>query len=139
MLRGAADAAGQTGRATGTTGRQQGRTSNALRNALNNFGRFNSMYNQRRQIRIPISLGFSPTTLPTSPVVGARVQDRLTRIPQLRDSGPITVEMEGRVAVLRGGVVSSHERELAARLVLLEPGISGVRNELQVTQTEATP
>jgi hypothetical protein len=100
---------------------------------------FNSMVNQRRQIRIPISLGFAPTMLPTSPVVGARVQARLTRIPQLRDRATVSVEMDGRVAVLRGEVVSSHERELVARLVLLEPGISGVQNELKVIQAEATP
>jgi hypothetical protein len=136
-LRGAADASGQTGRAA--TNRQTGRTNNALRNILNNFGMYNSMFNQRRQIRIPIALGFAPTTLPASPVVAARAQERLTRIPQLRDRAAVNIEMDGRVAVLRGEVVSSHERELVARLMLLEPGISGVRNELQVIQTESTP
>ncbi len=136
-LRGAADAtSAQTGRTA--TNRQTGRNNNALRNIMNNFGMFNSMYNQRRQIRIPIALGFAPTTLPTSPVVAARAQDRLTRIPQLRDRANVSIQMDGPVAVLQGEVVSSHERELVARLILLEPGISDVRNELQVTQTEAT-
>jgi hypothetical protein len=142
FLRGTAEAATQTGRGTtGTTGRQQGRVNNFnnLRNVMNNFGMFNSMFNQQRQVRVPITLGFTPAFQTPPPLVANRVQDRLARIPQLRDNGPITVEMDGRVAVLRGGVVSTDERELVARLVLLEPGISGVRNELQVTPPVPAP
>ena len=42
------------------------------------------------------------------------------------------VEMEGETVVLRGTVPSERDRDLAARLALLEPGISAVRNELRV-------
>ena len=141
-LRGLADAATQTGRgAAGAAGRQAGRGGiNNLFNAMNNFGMYNSRFNRRQQLRVPIRLGFAHTALlPPSPEVALRVQNRLARIPQLRDSGPLAVEMDGRVAVLRGEVVSQHERELVARLVLLEPGISDVRNELQVASAATVP
>jgi hypothetical protein len=142
FLRGAAEAGAPTARGTtGATGRQptRGTSFNNFRNTMNNFGMFNSMYNRQRIVRVPISLGFSPAALPSSPQVAQRVQARLTRIPQLQDNGLITVEMDGRVAVLRGAVVSSDERELVARLVLLEPGIADVRNELLVAPAQATP
>lgn len=132
--RGLAAAATQTGRAAANANRRQTARGglNNLMNSMNNFG-FNSRFNQRQQLRVPIRLGFaSISSAPPSPEVALRVQNRLARIPQLQDNGPIAVELDGRVAVLRGAVVSQHERELVARLVLLEPGISDVRNELQV-------
>jgi hypothetical protein len=140
-LRGTAEAATQSGRnARANTGRQNTRGGlNNMMRAMNNFG-FNSRFNQRQQLRVPIRLGFATTSLqPPSPDVGLRVQDRLARIPQLRDNGPLAVEMDGRVAVLRGEVVSQHERELVARLVLLEPGISDVKNELTIASAAAVP
>jgi hypothetical protein len=144
-LRGQAEAATQTGRgATGATARQQGGRgsfNNMLRNAMNNFGMFGSRFNQRQQLRVPISLGFAPSAVQQTPGPGVadRLQNRLAKIPQLRGNGPLAVEMDGPVVVLRGEVVSQHERELVARLVLLEPGVSDVRNELQVAPATAVP
>jgi osmotically-inducible protein OsmY len=43
---------------------------------------------------------------------------------------PIEVTLQGRTAVLRGGVATPHNRDLAARLALLEPGVDQVQNEL---------
>ena len=54
-------------------------------------------------------------------------------------SGRIEVSMEGATAILRGEVASERDRRLARLLLLLEPGISDVRNELTVTPAEATP
>jgi len=112
-------------------------------NAMNQFGgannasMFNAMSRQRQQLRVPLRLG--PNGVSSSAMVpgvasgpNLRVQKHLARIPQLKNSGSLAVEMEGRVAVLRGEVSSQHERDLVARLVLLEPGIADVRNELQV-------
>jgi hypothetical protein len=48
--------------------------------------------------------------------------------------GSVNIEMEGQTAVLRGQVATAQDREqdraLVARMLLLEPGISDVRNEL---------
>ena len=137
-LRGQTDAVGQAAQQAAGRFGGQGRFNNNAFNQLGNMyatGMYNSLFNQRQQLRMPISLGFTPTSRPSPIDIGSRVQKRLARIPQLRQNGPMTVEMDGRVAVLRGDVASQHERDLVGRLVLLEPGISDVRNELQV----ATP
>jgi hypothetical protein len=49
----------------------------------------------------------------------------------------ISVSMEGRTAVLSGTVASEHDRVLAERLALLEPGVSAIRNELVVASANA--
>ena len=72
-------------------------------------------------------------------VSGERVQNRLARIPRLRENGPLTVEMDGRIAVLQGEVASEDARDLVARVVLLEPGISDVQNELRVAKPKTAP
>ncbi|NOX53062.1 MAG: BON domain-containing protein [Planctomycetes bacterium] len=46
--------------------------------------------------------------------------------------GRIEVSVEGQTATLRGTVLSEHDRRLAALVVLFEPGIVSVRNELRV-------
>jgi len=111
------------------------------RQGMNQFNQFQSMYgnammnsifNQRQQLRMTLTLGFTLAARPSATDVGRKVQTRLTRIPQLRGNGPLTVEMDGRVAVLQGEVATEDARDLIARVVLLEPGISDVRNELQV-------
>ena len=117
-------------------------------NPMNQFGgrfneaaMFNAMPRQRQQLRIPLRLGPGGISPSPSPAVATgpnlRVQNHLARIPQLKNPGAVAVEMEGRIAVLRGEVPTQHERDLVARLVLLEPGIADVRNELTVSP--ATP
>ena len=106
--------------------------------SLYTAGLVNSLSRQRQQLRVPLRLGpdsfpFSSAAAPpiaTGP--NLRVQTRLARIPQLKERGSVKVEMEGQVAVLRGEVQSQHERDLVGRVVLLEPGVADVRNELQV-------
>ena len=44
------------------------------------------------------------------------------------------VSVAGRTAILRGEVTSVRERDLAELVARIEPGISSVRNELQVAQ-----
>jgi len=157
-LRGQTDAGGQatSGMSNDPNARfnamnQFGGANSAARfNDMNQFGgansaaMFNAMSRQRQQLRVPLRLG--PNGVSSSAAIPAvasgpnlRVQKHLARIPQLKNSGPLAVEMEGRVAVLRGEVSSQHERDLVARLVLLEPGIADVRNELQVAALPPSP
>jgi hypothetical protein len=56
-----------------------------------------------------------------------------------RVSGQIEVSMEGRTATLRGVVASESDRALVQRMVLFEPGVSQVRNELAVQSPAAFP
>ena len=113
--------------------------------SLYTAGLVNSLSRQRQQLRVPLRLGpdsfpFSSAAAPpiaTGP--NLRVQTRLARIPQLKERGSVKVEMEGQVAILRGEVQSQHERDLVGRVVLLEPGVADVRNELQVAAAKPSP
>ena len=101
-------------------------------NQLQNFARNTGRAGTPRALRVPIELGFTGpvATLGANP---ERIQSRLDRIPQIREMGEVRVQMEGRVAVLQGQVATPQERDLVARMMLLEPGIGDVRNELEVT------
>lgn len=116
---------------------------NAFGGGMNNPAMFNAMSRQRRALRVPLRLGPAGTSFSgpaPGPAVASgpnlRVQQSLARIPQLRGASSLSVEMQGQVAVLKGVVTSQHERDLVARLVLLEPGVGDVKNELQVGSTE---
>lgn len=82
-------------------------------------------------IRAPIRIGFTQASI-SGEVVSSRFQTRLTNLPGVSLMGPIEVVMDGQTAVLRGTVASENDRDLIARLAVLEPGISEVRNELTV-------
>jgi hypothetical protein len=148
-LRSQTDAAGMgTG---GIFGNQGGLSSMGGFNSMNPMGSlysaglYNSLSRQRQQLRVPLRLGpdsfpFFPGTAPpiaTGP--NLRVQNRLARIPQLKERGSVQVAMEGQVAILRGEVASQHDRDLVGRVVLLEPGVADVRNELQVAPANQSP
>jgi len=59
--------------------------------------------------------------------------------PAIRQGSWIEVSVEGRTAILRGQVVSESDRALAEQLVLFEPGISAVQNDLQVKPPAPKP
>ncbi len=141
-LRGQTDGGSQSS-SSSMFGGQSGYSTRSMMSNLMNSGMFgSSRQQQRQQLRVPLRIGpnsfpFSSATPAVATGPNLRVQNRLARLPQLQDRGSVQVEMEGQVAVLRGAVTSQHERDLVARLVLLEPGIADVRNELQVGS--ATP
>lgn len=101
------------------------------------------------QINQPLSLpGRNEIYLPrlqvafTAPLSTSRVADALKR--QLANPGYFSnsnrfeVSVAGRTATLRGVVADARERDLAELLVSFEPGISEVRNELQIQVPERT-
>ncbi len=75
------------------------------------------------------SLGFSYQP-PTPPKVKEAAQAVLTRSSTLPKD--LTVMMDGPTVVLQGKVADASQRRLAENLVKLTPGVSAVRNELQV-------
>jgi hypothetical protein len=84
----------------------------------------------RQNLRTSVELGFTAPPVQTPTAVGVRVQERIGRISQIQEMGSVAIEMDGRTAVLRGQVATEQDRDLVARMLLLEPGISDVRNEL---------
>lgn len=115
-----------TGRGTGA--------GQGLRGGNQNRGNsVNSSRGNSRQFgyRTTLRVGFEYTPVPHH-IVTATVEQRLAKIPQVRSLSPISVTMDGRTAVLTGSVVAERDRDLAAQMVLLEPGVSEIRNELTV-------
>ena len=154
LVGGTADAVGVipgSGTTTGTTG-QFGGGMNQFGGGMNQFGggfgmnpmnqmmaagMMNSLSRQKRQLRMPMLLGSELTSNPAMETVtpvkmAEKAQVRFSRIPQIRDNTSVKVEMVGQVAWLRGEVKSQHDRDLIGRMILLEPGIADVRNELVV-------
>lgn len=85
-----------------------------------------------------VAVGFA---LPKSTMtrITANLEQRMVRV---LEAAAVEVELQGRVAVLRGSVATDHDRAVAEQLALLEPGISFVRNELSTTsppESESDP
>ncbi|MDD4266622.1 MAG: BON domain-containing protein [Pirellulaceae bacterium] len=89
-----------------------------------------------------LKIGFEPLALPT-PRLEQSAAAKLALSPTLQASGPIEVSIAGRTATLRGAVASAHDKRLAGLMLLFEPGISKVENELTVApatrEAEAIP
>lgn len=86
---------------------------------------------QRAQIPVALRLGFEAPVVPAAPVQ-TRLTTRVQRVLNVAPSRPVTINVEGRVAILRGTVATEHEKLLAEKLAMLEPGISEVKNDLVV-------
>jgi hypothetical protein len=124
----------------------QGQNNNQQRRNNNNNNPNNLQNNATRQqvskARVLTTIGFNYAP-PTRVDVAATLQQRLEKSPRIARVGPITVQLEGRTAVLSGTVATAHDRELAALVARLEAGVGEVRNELQVAPaiptSELTP
>ncbi len=73
----------------------------------------------------------------------AEVAESLARLlsssPGFQSSNRFEVSVEGGIATLRGEVASERDRTLAERLILFEPGIDSVQNELKVNRLPPIP
>jgi hypothetical protein len=71
------------------------------------------------------------------------VAQDLTRLlqssPAFQSTSRIEVSVADGIATLRGEVASERDRSLAERLVLFEPGIDSVQNELKVRPASRSP
>jgi osmotically-inducible protein OsmY len=56
----------------------------------------------------------------------------LDKSKDIHKRSPLSVTLEGDTAVIRGRVATEHDRDLAAAIIRLEPGVGQVRNELVV-------
>jgi hypothetical protein len=122
-------------------GQNQFRQFDMLRQQFQNFNNLNQQ-NRPTQVRIALTLGFTPPTPPSTPTVtqtAMQVQRRLPRLPGVTLVENPQVLMEGRTAIVRGTVATERDRELVSRLLMLEPGVSSVRNELRVAQAVSGP
>jgi hypothetical protein len=90
-----------------------------------------------RPIRPRLSIGFTPPPI-AAPQVTTALNTRFNELGSQREGiriesrGPVQVSLDGQTAILRGVVATEHDREVAATMALLEPGVSQVKNELRV-------
>jgi len=119
------------------TGAGQQNFGNLFQNLFGNSNISNDTGRSNTQLRIPIKLGFAPRPIQTARVATGFTA-RLARLPEFHASGPIVVSMDGRTAVLQGVVASEADRQLAEKLVMLEPAVRAVRNELVVDPAATT-
>ncbi len=97
-----------------------------------NYGQnYGGIGNTRTMPRATMRVAFEVSAR-NSAVVSTQVSARIARIPKSHLNGNVAVQMEGTTAVLTGAVATAHQSDLATRLVMLEPGVEEVRNELVV-------
>jgi len=85
----------------------------------------------RGDVSTSLNVGFTyPPSRSTA--IGTTLAQRFQRVERIQTLSPVSVEMEGSTATLRGTVGSNHDRDLCEQLARLEPGIWDVRNELVV-------
>jgi len=102
------------------------RTASAARRARS------GMYEPRLSIAFDV-------TRPTEEATAEDLAHLLSASPGFQSSNRFEVSVEGGIATLRGEVASERDRTLAERLVLFEPGIDSVQNELKVTRLPPIP
>ena len=125
--RGMSGMSGMSGRGgTGGRGGQAGR------------GNTSGANSGRNALRIPFRIGFQMPAIP-APILKASVQRRITKLPGLKTGNKVVVVIEKETAVLQGTVIDSDQSDLLAGLMLLEPGVYKVRNELVVKAPAAKP
>ena len=90
-------------------------------------------------IRASIKLGFS-VPRPSGTARAEAIATRLSRIPLNADLSGVNLLVSGDTVVLSGSIDDPDSARLIERLMLLEPGIYNVQNELQVvSNTPAAP
>ena len=91
-----------------------------------------------KPIHVDYSVGFDYST-PAATRVATNVSTELSHTPYIATvSGPISVQMQGRTAILTGSVGTDHARDLAAQAVLLRTRIDQIQNDLQVRSARST-
>lgn len=88
---------------------------------------------QRKTMRPQYRVGFAAPPIPSAQIE-TKLQTTLADLPILksRPKVMVSVDQDGVVS-LSGVVTSDHERKLLAAFVRLEPGVTGVDNQLAVT------
>jgi len=96
------------------------------------FGQQNQ--NAKNTIRATVKVRF-PYNRPPVAQVSERVLARWDRMPLPENLKGVDLQFESGVATLTGKVTTLDEKRMAEKLILLEPGVSSVKNQLEVVAT----
>ncbi len=99
------------------------------------FGGGGAGQTQENQTPIPftLKLGFKPR-LRSPAEVSQLLSSRLTRLPMPAKFAGMRVSIEGTTAVVSGSVPTKEDAQVAEQLMLLEPGVNDVQNDLTWTR-----
>lgn len=115
-------------------GRQRSATQNfAIENLneLRNQGGDGNSSDTRPPVRVQLRPAFE-TPLGTIGRIQSELETRLIANAAELGISDVKVTMEGRILTLEGTVATEHQRNLAEKVISLEPGVSGVDNRLTV-------
>ncbi|QDT12115.1 BON domain-containing protein [Stieleria marina] len=84
-------------------------------------------------IRTRLRSAVTFTARPTQQVQ-ANANQRFVQLPQQRGLQNVQINMVGRTAVINGTASSDRDRRMAELLMRLEPGVSQIQNNVQVSQ-----
>jgi len=98
-------------------------------------GSGNTSANAKKQIR-PIVTADIEVERQSSTTTATNAQQRLGRIQLPKKLQGVKSSVEGDMIVLRGVVATESDRKMVERLVMLEPGIDLVRNEVRVQTSQ---
>ena len=97
---------------------------------MRGFGNQNQNQTQNT-LRFPYVIAFK--TAPFVPLrVQVRAETRLKKLPGLSKFNQVSVTMNKTTATLKGVVVSDRDKRFVEKLVLLEPGVKVIDNQLAV-------
>ena len=133
----------------GFVGRQQADGDGQIRSAIDDNLRIQSgpdanrtqaaSGRQRTAMYQPrLSVNFDFARRPAAEL-NSRLTHRLESSLALAGTARVEVSVEGGTAILRGEVASERDRKLARLMLLFEPGISNVRDELIVKRPQPIP
>jgi hypothetical protein len=87
--------------------------------------------NRKGPYHPPLEAAFD-VAMPAPVQVSLELARHLRTSPGLHPESRVAVSVEGRTAILRGTVACESDRAFVEQMALFEPGISAVRNDLQV-------
>lgn len=99
------------------------------------FGGQNTQQETQTPIRFTLKLGFA-FKRPSPEEVMLRIRSRITRIPLPAKFDSLDVKMDGHTAIVAGQVPNKDDAFVVEQLLLLEPGIDKVTNNLTFVSEE---
>lgn len=101
---------------------------------MGGFGNQNQNQSQNT-LRFPYVIAFKTTAF-VPRRVQLRAEARLKKLPGLSKFNQVSVTMNKTTATLKGVVVSDRDKRFVEKLVLLEPGVKVIDNQLAVKSVE---
>lgn len=100
-------------------------------------GQQSNSQSAKSTIRATAKIRF-PYSRPAATQVSRNVMSRWNRIPLPEKFDGVSLNFDNGVATLTGQVATAEEKRMAEKLILLEPGVSSVQNQLEVVATEGS-